>query len=236
MTHPSTSPVVAITGAAGALGQAVVELFLGQGARVALFDRDEARLRKLYAGRADAAPHLLLGADISDEASVHAAMQRLAGHFGRLDVLVHVAGGFEMGEAVHQVTRASWERMMNLNAWSFVSLARDAVPMMLAQGGGKLIAVSAAGAAKGAAQMAAYSASKSALQRLVESLSQEVREKGINVNSIAPTIMDTPANRQAMPDADRSAWVPLAVAAQAIAFLASEAGSAVHGQHLKLGA
>lgn len=235
-TPHTPSPVVAITGAAGALGQAVVEHFLGQGARLALFDRDEARLRKLYAGRVDADSHLLLSADLGDEASVHAAMQRLAAHFGRLDVLVHVAGGFEMGEAVHELSRASWDKMMGLNAWSLVALARDAVPLMLAQGGGKIVAVSAAGAATGAAQMAAYSASKSALQRLVESLSQEVRAKGINVNSIAPTIMDTAANRSAMPDADRSAWVPLSVAAGTIAFLASEAGGAVHGQHLKLGA
>ena len=89
---------------------------------------------------------------------------------------------------------------------------------------------------EGQALKGAYCAAKSALQRLVESLSHEVRAEGIHVNSVAPTTLDTPANRQAMPDADRSASVPLDVAAQAIAFLATPAGAAVHGQHIQLGA
>lgn len=241
-TAPSASssgaagPVVAITGAAGALGQAVVQHFHAQGAWLALYDRQEARLRSLFPGLADPAQHLFVAADVTDEASTAAATARVAAHFGRIDVLVHVAGGFEMGESAHELTQASWHRMMSLNAWSFVNLTRGIVPLMRAQGSGRIIAVSAASAAKGGAQMAAYAASKSALQRLVESLSQEVRAQGIHVNSIAPTIMDTPANRAAMPDADRSAWVSLEVAAQSIGFLASPAAASVHAQHLVLGA
>jgi NAD(P)-dependent dehydrogenase (short-subunit alcohol dehydrogenase family) len=126
--------------------------------------------------------------------------------------------------------------MMNLNAWSFVAVTKAFVPQMLGDGAGKIVAVSAASAARGAAHMAAYVASKSALQRLVEALSHEVRAKGINVNSVAPTIMDTPANREAMPDADHSAWVSTAVAARTIAFLTSDAALSVHGQHVVVGA
>ena len=227
---------VVVTGAAGALGRAVTQHFLEEGARLALIDRDEAQLRAVFPGLADGGRHRLLAADVTSEASVHAAVERIIGHFERVEVLVHVAGGFEMGEPVHGLTRASWDRMMDLNAWSFVAVTRDLVPHMLANGQGRVIAVSARAAGRGQAAMAAYCAAKSALQRLVEALDDEVAAHGISVNSLAPTIMDTPANRHAMPQADTSTWVPTATAALAIGFLASEAGGRVHGQHLVVGA
>nr|HPM66571.1 SDR family oxidoreductase [Piscinibacter sp.] len=121
-------------------------------------------------------------------------------------------------------------------AWSFVALAKPVVAQMRTQGSGSIVAVSAAAAGGGQALKGAYIASKSALQRLVESLAQEVAGSGIRVNSVAPTTLDTPANRAAMPDADRAAWVSTAAAAEAIAFLATRSGEAVQGQHLRLGA
>lgn len=223
---------IVITGAAGALGQAVARHFLAAGHKLGLLDHDAKRLQTVFGAPPQT---VLLAADITDAASVSAVITQVLQAHGRIDALVHVAGGFEMGEGVHQITRASWDRMMNLNAWSFVNLAQAVVPMMQKQGGGRIVAVSAAAAREGQALKGAYAASKSALQRLVESLSHEVRAQGIAVNSVAPTTLDTPANRAAMPDADRSAWVSLDVAAQAIAFLATPAGAAVHGQHVQLG-
>ena len=193
--------------------------------------RDAAALDVLYPVAA-----LRLAADLTDAASVEAAIGRVVGAFGRIDALVHLAGGFEMGEGVTALSRASWQRMLDLNAWSFVNLARGVVAPMQQQGGGRIVAVSAAAAREGVALKSAYIVSKSALQRLVESLADELRGQGISVNSVAPTTLDTPANRAAMPDADRSAWVDTAHAAAAIAFLASDAAVAVHGQHLRLGA
>jgi NAD(P)-dependent dehydrogenase (short-subunit alcohol dehydrogenase family) len=227
---------VVITGAAGALGQAVAQHFLDEGARVALLDRDEARLREVFADRAGAAPHLLLAADVTSAEGMHDTAARIDAAWQGVDVLVHVAGGFEMGQPVHSLDRAAWDRMMNLNAWAFVAVSRAFVPLLLRAGGGKVVAVSARSAQSGLALQSAYCASKSALQRLVESLSQEVRAQGINVNSVAPTIMDTPANRRDMPDADRSAWVTTQHAAQAIGYLAGDAATSVHGRHLVLGA
>lgn len=224
-------PVVIVTGAAGALGRAVVQRFLADGARLALFDRDAAVLRQMFPAAAFAE-----AVDITDEAAVAAAVGRIVQSLGRVDALVHVAGGFEMGEGVAEMTRASWERMFGLNAWSFVALAKPVVAQMRMQGGGSIVAVSAAAAGGGQALKGAYIASKSALQRLVESLAQEVAGSGIRVNSVAPTTLDTPANRAAMPDADRGAWVSTAAAAEAIAFLATRSGEAVQGQHLRLGA
>jgi NAD(P)-dependent dehydrogenase (short-subunit alcohol dehydrogenase family) len=235
MDNSANSRTVVVTGAAGALGQAVARYFLDDGARLALIDRDAAHLRTVFPALVDDARHGLFAADVTSEAGMHTVVESIVDRFGRVDVLVHVAGGFEMGEPVHGLTRASWERMMDLNAWSFVTATRDLIPHMLQHGKGRVIAVSARAAERGQANMAAYGASKSALQRLVEALSGEVAARGISVNSIAPTIMDTPANRRAMPDADRSAWVPTAMAARAIGFLASEEGGWVHGQHLVVG-
>jgi NAD(P)-dependent dehydrogenase (short-subunit alcohol dehydrogenase family) len=223
---------IVITGAAGALGQAVAQHFLSVGHKLGLLDHDAQRLRTVFGAPAGAVLH---AADVTSADSVSAVIAQVLQAHGRIDALVHVAGGFEMGEGVHQITRASWDRMMNLNAWSFVNLTQAVVPVMQRQGGGRIVAVSAAAAREGAALKGAYAASKSALQRLVESLSHELRSQGIAVNSVAPTTLDTPANRAAMPDADRTAWVPLDVAAQAIAFLATPAGAAVHGQHVQLG-
>lgn len=222
--------VVMITGAAGALGRAVAQRFAADGAQLVLLDRDERSLAALF-------PHavLNLAVDITDEASVQAAVERALARLGRIDVLVHVAGGFEMGETVATLSRAAWQRMMDLNAWSFVTLAHGVVPAMQRQRGGVVIAVSAAAASGGQALKGAYIAAKSALQRLVETLAQEVAADGIRVLSVAPTTLDTPANRAAMPDADPRGWVSTERAAETIAFLASPAGSALGGPHLRLG-
>ena len=236
MDKTRDSRTVVVTGAAGALGQAVARHFLAAGARLALLDRDEARLRAVFPELAGLAGHLLIAADVTSEAAMRPVAARIVAELSRVDVLVHVAGGFEMGEAVHELTRASWDRMMDLNAWSFAAVTRDLVPHMIGNGKGSVVAVSARAAERGQAGMAAYCAAKSALQRMVEALAKEVGPRGVNVNSIAPTIMDTPANRSAMPDADRATWVPTAVAAATIGFLASDDGRWVHGQHLVLGA
>lgn len=225
---------VVITGAAGALGRAVAARFARDGARLALIDRELAPLQAAFGGMGGTPPPLLHAADVTSPDAMAQAAGVILGALGQVDVLVHVAGGFEMGEPVHALSRAAWQRMMDLNAWSLVAVTGPFLPPMLARGSGRVVAVSARSAAAGVAGMSAYCASKSALQRLVESLSQEVRGAGVHVNSVAPSVLDTPANRQAMPDADPSAWVSTAQAAEAIAFLASAAADAVHGRHLVL--
>lgn len=235
MTDLSSPGRVVVTGAAGALGRAVAQYFLEQGARLALIDRSEAALQGAFRGL-DLTRHLLVEADVTSAQAMSDRAARIVGEFGYVDTLVHVAGGFEMGETVQTLSRAAWDRMMDLNAWSFVAVAQSVLPSMVERKSGSMIAISAQSAARGLAQMAAYCASKSALQRLVESMAAELGPLGIHVNSVAPSVLDTPANRRAMPDVDPRTWVPTALAAQAIGYLASPAGAVVQGQHLALNA
>jgi NAD(P)-dependent dehydrogenase (short-subunit alcohol dehydrogenase family) len=225
---------VVITGAAGALGRAVASRFAGEGCRLALIDHKLQHLQSVFAHPDGDAGMLLCEADVTSEAAMARVGAEILDTFGAVDVVVHVAGGFEMGEATHAISRESWVRMMDLNAWSFIAVTRPFIPVMLARGSGRVIAVTARSASAGVAAMGAYCASKSALQRLVESLSREVRGAGINVNSIAPSVLDTPANRRDMPDADPARWVSTGSAARMVSMLASDAAASVHGQHLVL--
>ena len=220
---------VMITGAAGHLGKAVAASFAQRGARLVLVDRHDEALEAAFG--ADAAT-ALVAADLLDAGQAQAALDTAVARFGRVDALCHVAGGFRMGEAVHETTDATWDFLFDVNARTLVNVARAVVPHMLKRGGGRIVAVGAQAALKGAAGMGAYCASKSALIRLVESMAAELREKHVNVNCVLPTIIDTPDNRAAMPDADPARWVAPQALAEVIAFLASDAARAVHGAAL----
>ena len=215
---------VLITGAAGNLGRAVAAAFASRGAKLVLLDR-----------RADAAQgekRLALAVDLLDAASVQAAVDEAMARFGRIDVLCNLAGGFRMGSPVHETSEQDWASLLDLNARTILHTAHAVVPRMLAAGGGRIVIVGAFAAQKGAAHMGAYIASKSAAIRLTETMAAELRERHINVNCVLPTIIDTPENRAAMPDADPSRWVAPRDLAEVIVFLASDAARAVHGAAL----
>jgi NAD(P)-dependent dehydrogenase (short-subunit alcohol dehydrogenase family) len=218
---------VVITGAAGNLGRAVAAAFAARGANLLLIDRSDELLRKVYPG--EEPRRVLAAVDLLDAAQTQAAIARAAERFGRIDVLANLAGGFRMGEAVHETTDATWNFLLDINVRTLLNTVRAVVPQMLAAGGGKIVNVGAASALKGAALMGAYVAAKSAVIRLTETMSLELREKNINVNCVLPTIIDTPENRAAMPDADPKRWVAPEALADVIVFLASDAARAVHG-------
>lgn len=217
---------VMITGAAGNLGRAVASAFAAGGARLALVDIDGDGLRQAYGDDASA---LRLAADLYDRASVASAVDDALRRWGRIDVLCNLAGGFAMGEPVHETSETVWDRMLDLNAGSVVNMARAVVPAMLDAGGGRIVNVAAMGGLKGAAGLSAYAVAKSAVIRLTESMSAELRESGINVNCVMPSIIDTPENRAAMPDADPRRWVAPAALADVIMFLSSDGARAIHG-------
>jgi NAD(P)-dependent dehydrogenase (short-subunit alcohol dehydrogenase family) len=219
--------IALITGAAGNLGRAVAEAFAPAGATRVLVGRDDASLRAVY-GTGDART-LLVGADLLDAGSVTAALGQVLARFGRIDIVCNIAGGFAMGPPVHEMPDDAWDRMLDLNAKTVLHTARAAVPGMITAHYGKIVNVAATGALAGRAHVGAYAAAKSAVIRITESMSAELRDKGINVNCVLPSIIDTPENRAAMPKADASRWVSPRALAEVILFLASDKASAIHG-------
>ncbi|HYF20420.1 MAG TPA: SDR family oxidoreductase, partial [Ramlibacter sp.] len=171
--------VVLVTGASGNLGRAVADAFPGR--KLALVDRDQRGLEAVAAGRTDC---LRLACDLLDAAAVQSAVDQVLQRLGPVGVLCNIAGGFRMGEPVHGTGDDTWEFLLGLNVKSVLHAARAVVPQMLGAGGGAIINVGAAAAARGGANMGAYAASKSAVARLTESMAAELREQGIQVNCV----------------------------------------------------
>jgi NAD(P)-dependent dehydrogenase (short-subunit alcohol dehydrogenase family) len=222
-----TAQVVMITGAAGTLGKAVAAAFAGAGARLVLVDIAAKALEAAYGAESDA--KLPLVVDLADRTAINGALGAAKKKFGPVQVVCNIAGGFNMGPAVHETTDDFWNHLMSLNAGSVLNVARAVVPDMIAANYGKIVNVGAMGGVTGKGNMAAYSASKSVVARLTESLSAELREHGVNVNCVLPSIIDGPANRADMPNADFNRWVAPADLAEVILFLASDKARAIHG-------
>lgn len=212
-----------ITGAAGNLGRAVAGAFASEGASLILMDHHEDNLRSAYGSEGDGKRFAL--ADLRDAQSVARALPART----PIDILCNIAGGFRMGQPVHETPEDTWELMLGLNAKSVINCARTVVPGMLAAGRGKIVNIAAVAGLSGKANMGAYSASKSAVIRLTESMSAELRDKGINVNCVLPSVIDTPQNRADMPKADPRRWVAPDALADVVLFLASDAARAIHG-------
>lgn len=224
--------VALVTGAAGNLGKSVAQGFRAAGATVVAVDRDEARLRTVYPEWDGDDQVLLLGADLTDEDSVQAMVDRALQRYPRIDILANIAGGFHMGPRVHESPLTDWDRMLAMNARSVFLVSRAAIPNMLNYKSGRIINVSARAARQGKAKMGPYCVSKAAVITLTESMAAELKDENITVNCILPGTIDTPENRQAMPNADHSTWVPTGDLAHAIFFLASSAASSVTGAAL----
>ena len=212
--------VIAVTGGHGVLGRAVVEAALADGLKVAVIDHASGH----------AVPDGVLelgGVDLTDPASARAAVDAAAAHFGRLDALLNVAGGF-----VWQTTddaEPAWDRMFALNLSTALNASRAALPHLKASPEGRIVNVGANGALKAAAGMGAYAASKSGVHRLTESLAEELKSTAVTVNAVLPSILDTEQNRKDMPEADPSKWVAPADLARVILFLASPEARAITG-------
>jgi NAD(P)-dependent dehydrogenase (short-subunit alcohol dehydrogenase family) len=227
---------VVVTGAFGALGAAVVAAARQAGWRVAALDRaDDRGPLAGGAGTGEAGPASdpgvlrIGGVDLGDEQAARAAFDRAAAHFGGLDALVHLAGGFRW-ETVEGGSLDSWDALYATNLRSAVSAARTALPHLRRGGaGGRIVFVGAAAAARATAGMGAYTASKAGVARLTEALADELKDAGITVNAVLPSVLDTPANRVAMPDADPARWVAPPQLADVILFLLSDRAQAVTG-------
>ncbi len=221
---------VMVTGAAGNLGRAVAENFAASGANLVLLDRDAAQLENVFGE--PGVKRLYVAGNLLEPAPAADAVKAALARFGRVDVLCNLAGGFRMGDSVHETSDATWDFLYDLNTRTLLNMVRAVVPHMLERGSGKIVNVGAFAAQHGVAKMGAYCAAKSSVIRLTEAMSAELREKNINVNCVLPTIIDTPQNRADMPQQDPAKWVSTDDLAAVIAFLASDAARAVHGAAL----
>ena len=209
-----TGKRVLVTGAAGVAGRAVASAFQAAGATVTGVDIVE-----------EDAPWRTIVADLIDPDGARGAVEQA----GVIDILANIAGGFTMGDEIADTSDETWDFMMNLNARTVLNMCRAAAPGMVENGGGKIVNIGARGGLRGAAAMGAYIASKSVVIRLTETLADELKHKGVNVNCILPSIIDTPRNRADMPKAKFDQWVSPEAIAGVVLFLASPAADAIHG-------
>ena len=219
--------VVVVTGASGALGRAVAEMAQSRGARIAGIDHAPSQL--------PATPERIEigGVDLSDAAQAKTAVDAAAQHFGRLDVLINIAGGFAF-ETVGDGDVTTWQRMYALNVLTAVNTSHAALPHLARFNAGRIVNIGAMGALQAGSGMGPYAASKAGVHRLTEALANEWKGK-VTVNSVLPSIIDTKANRADMPNADFSKWVKPQELAEVILFLASDAASGVTGALIPVG-
>lgn len=222
--------IVIITGAVGNLGRAVVECVRAEGGQMVLVDRSNDRLQKFFCDLKGNDQHWLAsGIDMADPKSVNNMAAEAHRRFGRIDGLVNTVGGFRGGKPLHEAELSEWDYLYDINVRTALNACRAVIPYMLKLQSGRIINVASRNAFQGSPNYAAYSATKAMVLRMSESMAGELKARGINVNCIVPGTIDTPQNREAMPKADFSTWVPPGDLAKVIAFLLSDEARSVTG-------
>ncbi len=215
--------VIAVSGGFGALGQGVAALLGRYGATVASVDFAAAPASGQAAGG-----RFYGGVDLADDAAASALMTRIVRDSGRLDGMINIAGGFRW-EKLESGALETWDLMYRINLRTAVVACKTALPFLIESGNGRIVNIGAMGAIKAGAGMGAYAASKAGVAKLTEALAEELKDKGVTVNAILPSMIDTPRNRLDMPDADFSRWVAPAAIADVVAFLLTDAAAALTG-------
>ncbi len=222
--------VILVAGGTGGLGRAVSLAFLNEGARVVATFRNQEEFDALQAAAGGYASALEgEQADVTDEAAVGQLVGGILSRHGRLDALVNTVGGYAGGIKLWELDSAVFDRMLALNLRAGFVLSRAAVVPMLREKRGAIVNVAAKAAFDHAAGAAAYAASKAAALAMIDSLAADTRGTGVRVNSILPSIIDTPANRKAMPNADFATWPTPEEIARVILFLCSDGAKVIHG-------
>ena len=214
--------VALITGASGGLGTVVTQVFLDAGTRVAGVSRSW-KSPPAHPG------FFALNGDLASDGAVEKLFRETLAQWGRLDAVVHLAGGFAGGGALDETPDQVWDEMLEVNLRTAVRLMRAAAPVMRRAGKGRLVLTGSRAGLSPAAGLSAYAASKAALHAAVQAASEEWKQFGITVNAVLPGTIDTPANRAAMPDANPDQWVSPDSIASMILWLCSDAGAGVTG-------
>jgi NAD(P)-dependent dehydrogenase (short-subunit alcohol dehydrogenase family) len=223
------SRTVVVAGGTGALGGSVARAFLADGARVVVTYQRKEDFDELAAS-AGKNPNLSgAGLDATDDVAAGKFIGDIEKMFGSVDALAITIGGYAGGKNLWEADLATYEKMLNLNLRAAFVMARAALPGMIKRNRGAIVNIASKAAYGHSAGAALYSASKAGVLALFDSLAEEVKPYNINVNSIVPSIMDTPANRRAMPKADFSNWPKTDDIAKVIVFLCSEDARVIHG-------
>jgi NAD(P)-dependent dehydrogenase (short-subunit alcohol dehydrogenase family) len=223
--------IVLVTGGTGGLGREVTMAFLEAGANVVVtyVVPDEFAAVESAAQRIGATPPAGVNVDVTDAQAVETFIAEIVAKNGRLDILVNTVGGYAGGTNLWEVDQHTYDQMLQLNLQSGFVLARAVVPQMIRQGRGWIVNIASKAAFDHAAGGALYAASKAAALALMDSLAADVKPYNININSVLPSIIDTAANRKAMPGADFSKWPKPEEIARVILFLCSEEARVIHG-------
>jgi NAD(P)-dependent dehydrogenase (short-subunit alcohol dehydrogenase family) len=229
MSGKFSDKVALITGGTGGLGRPVTLAFLHEGASViaTYIKKEEADALKDVVG--PSARLELLPLDAADETACRALVDGITARHGHLDILVNAIGGYAGGKPLWETDTKTYQLMLTLNLHAGYNLARAVVTAMLRKKSGVIVNIASKAALDHAAGNAAYAASKAATLALFDCLAQEVKGQGVRVNSVLPSIIDTEANRKAMPNADFSKWPKPEEIAQVILFLCSNEARLVHG-------
>src|SRR6266404_266369 len=219
--------VALITGGTGALGRVVSAAFLAAGARVIVTYLVEAELPGFDAAVPKDRRETAKG-ELTSRADVEALVARIVATHGRVDVLLNLAGGFAPGTVV-ETDDHELDRLFAMNLKTAFVCTRAVLPVMIRQKHGRIVNVTARPALTGGGGVTAYAITKAAVAALTRAAADEVREHGVTVNAIAPSTIDTPANRAAMPQVDPSRWVKPEEIAATLVFLASDAAGATSG-------
>jgi NAD(P)-dependent dehydrogenase (short-subunit alcohol dehydrogenase family) len=227
MTKGNRDVTMVITGAFGSLGAVTAAAAVERGASVALIDRAPEVPGELMA-RCGAAAIAIPGIDLAEADRAASALNAAQRSLGKLDVLINIAGAFRW-QTVASGDTGTWELLFAANVKTSLNATRAAIPYLRASEHGRIINIGAYAAIRAEAGMGAYAASKAGVHRLTESLARELKDERITVNAVLPSIIDTPANRADMPNADVSAWVTPQAVADVILFLASPQSRAITG-------
>lgn len=230
MAAKSAERVVLVAGGTGGLGHAVSLAFLADGARVVVTCRAPSELAALKTD-AGTREEMLEGdiVDVTDGPAVQRFVDTIVERHGRLDALVNTVGGYAGGVKLWETTPETFTRMLNLNLSSGYLLAHAVVPAMLRQRAGAIVNVAAKAAFDHAAGAGAYAASKAAAVAMIDCLAADLKGTGVRANSVLPSIIDTDANRQAMPGSDFAKWPKPAEIAEVILYLCSPEAGLIHG-------
>ncbi|HEY0580083.1 MAG TPA: SDR family NAD(P)-dependent oxidoreductase [Candidatus Nitrosocosmicus sp.] len=238
MKHDFSNKVIIITGGTGALGRVLIKSFLnGHPRTIVTTYRSEKEMQELKANLSNSSDQSpknsttleFIKIDVTKDDEIKKLISNIFEKYGQIHILVNVVGGYIGGKNITELDELDWDKMMDINLKTAFLISRHVIPIMITNRYGKLVHVSSRTGIRAEGNDSAYAASKSGLIRFVESVSQEVKDSNININCILPTIIDTEANRRAMPNADFTRWINPGDLSNVILFLCSDDSKIING-------